>query len=167
MTPLMDWDADAIARLRVLWDEGHPTAEIGRRMGISKNAVVGKARRLGLEPRPSPIKSLGAEHLDSRGRRPRGVVVTAKASVANPAVPRERVPQEVRKPAPEEVRATLATVQVPARPPRAGPVRACQWPIGDPRAQDFRFCGEPTLAGRPYCKKCCRSAYAKAGADAA
>ena len=30
--------------------------EIGRRMGISKNAVVGKAHRLNLPARPSPIR---------------------------------------------------------------------------------------------------------------
>ena len=43
-------------RLRVLWAEGHSTSEIGRRMGITKNAVVGKAHRLDLPARPSPIR---------------------------------------------------------------------------------------------------------------
>uniref|UniRef100_UPI001F17305C GcrA family cell cycle regulator n=1 Tax=Roseomonas sp. 18066 TaxID=2681412 RepID=UPI001F17305C len=52
----MDWTAEAIDALRALWAEGHSTAEIGRRMGISKNAVVGKAHRLNLPPRPSPIR---------------------------------------------------------------------------------------------------------------
>ena len=52
-----DWTDDAtIATLRRLWSEGHSTAEIGRRMGISKNAVVGKAHRLDLPGRRSPIK---------------------------------------------------------------------------------------------------------------
>ena len=45
----------AIGVLRALWDEGHSTAEIGWRMGLSKNAVVGKAHRLNLRARPSPI----------------------------------------------------------------------------------------------------------------
>ncbi|MEN0076338.1 MAG: GcrA family cell cycle regulator, partial [Paracraurococcus sp.] len=52
----MDWTAEAIDQLRSLWAEGHSTAEIGRRMGISKNAVVGKAHRLNLPARPSPIR---------------------------------------------------------------------------------------------------------------
>ena len=52
----MDWTAEAIERLKALWAEGHSTAEIGRRMGISKNAVVGKAHRLNLPARPSPIR---------------------------------------------------------------------------------------------------------------
>src|SRR3954465_1422740 len=52
----MDWTAEAIDQLRGLWAEGHSTAEIGRRMGVSKNAVVGKAHRLNLPARPSPIR---------------------------------------------------------------------------------------------------------------
>ena len=27
----------------------------------------------------------------------------------------------------------------------------CRWPIGDPREEDFHFCGAPQAAGRPYC----------------
>ena len=52
----MEWNEEAITRLRALWDEGLSTAEIGRRMNVSKNAVVGKAHRLGLVARPSPIR---------------------------------------------------------------------------------------------------------------
>ena len=52
----MDWTEDAITTLRQLWSEGLSTAEIGRRMGISKSAVVGKAHRLNLAARPSPIR---------------------------------------------------------------------------------------------------------------
>ena len=43
MTASIDWSDDTIIRLRTLWDEGHSTAEIGRRMGVTKNAIVGKA----------------------------------------------------------------------------------------------------------------------------
>ena len=52
----MDWTAQAIEQLKALWAEGHSTAEIGRRMGVSKNAIVGKAHRLNLPARPSPIR---------------------------------------------------------------------------------------------------------------
>jgi GcrA cell cycle regulator len=61
----MDWTAEAIEALRGFWAEGHSTAEIGRRMGISKNAVVGKAHRLNLPPRPSPIRRDGEGRLPS------------------------------------------------------------------------------------------------------
>ncbi|MGH6973165.1 MAG: GcrA family cell cycle regulator, partial [Stellaceae bacterium] len=37
------WSAELVQNLARLWDEGHSTAEIGRRLGVSKNAVVGKA----------------------------------------------------------------------------------------------------------------------------
>lgn len=52
----MEWAEETVARLRMLWDEGFSTAEIGRRLGVSKNAVVGKAHRLDLPARPSPIR---------------------------------------------------------------------------------------------------------------
>jgi GcrA cell cycle regulator len=41
--------------LRKLWAEGHPTAEIGRRMKLTKNSVVNRADRIGLPRRASPI----------------------------------------------------------------------------------------------------------------
>lgn len=51
-----EWPPERIEQLRALWAEGLSTAEIGRRMGCGKNAIVGKAHRLFLPPRPSPIK---------------------------------------------------------------------------------------------------------------
>ena len=52
----MVWTDERIEELKVLWAEGLTTGEIGKRLGVSKNAVVGKAHRLGLKGRPSPIK---------------------------------------------------------------------------------------------------------------
>lgn len=56
----MEWTEETISRLRALWDEGLSTAEIGRQLSITKNAVVGKAHRLGLPSRPSPIRRASA-----------------------------------------------------------------------------------------------------------
>ena len=50
------WTPERVEQLGSLWSEGLSTAEIGRRLGLSKNAVVGKAHRLCLPPRPSPVK---------------------------------------------------------------------------------------------------------------
>jgi GcrA cell cycle regulator len=50
------WTPELIEQLAVFWKQGLSTAEIGRRLGVSKNAVVGKAHRLLLDPRPSPLK---------------------------------------------------------------------------------------------------------------
>jgi len=52
----MYWTDEKIARLKKLWSEGLTTAAIGKQLGVSKNAVVGKVHRLGLEGRSSPIK---------------------------------------------------------------------------------------------------------------
>ena len=52
-----EWTDDTIRELRQIWSEGHSTAEIGRRMGVTKNTVVGQAHRLDLPARPSPMIS--------------------------------------------------------------------------------------------------------------
>ena len=52
----MGWTDEKIKRLKKLWSEGLTTGTIGKRLGITKNAVVGKAHRLGLKSRVSPIK---------------------------------------------------------------------------------------------------------------
>ena len=53
------WNDEQVGQLRIFWDEGHSTAEIGRRIQMSKNAVIGKADRIGLS-RPSPLKPKGS-----------------------------------------------------------------------------------------------------------
>lgn len=52
----MAWTDKMVEELKKLWDMGITTGEIGKRLGISKNSIVGKVHRLGLEGRPSPIK---------------------------------------------------------------------------------------------------------------
>ena len=50
------WTQERIDRLIQLWEEGITTAEIGRALGITKNAVIGKVHRLSLVPRVVPQK---------------------------------------------------------------------------------------------------------------
>lgn len=57
----MFWTPEAIRTLKKLWDRGKSTIEIGKELGISKNAVVGKAHRLGLNNRESPMRRLRKE----------------------------------------------------------------------------------------------------------
>ena len=38
-------------------------------------------------------------------------------------------------------------------------INTCRWPIGDPKDEDFHFCGEPTVTGKPYCLAHCQEAY--------
>lgn len=54
----MSWTPEKIKQLKKLWQKGKSTVEIGKELGMSKNAVVGKVHRLGLDSRPSPIKKV-------------------------------------------------------------------------------------------------------------
>jgi GcrA cell cycle regulator len=40
----------------------------------------------------------------------------------------------------------------------------CRWPIGDPRHEDFHFCGAQQVVGRPYCTEHCAQSYEAAKA---
>ena len=51
-----EWTPERTEALVKLWEQGLPTAEIGQRLGVTKNAVIGKVHRLGLPKRQSPIK---------------------------------------------------------------------------------------------------------------
>ena len=53
----MSWTDEKVAKLKELWGKGNTAAQIASIIGgISRNAVIGKAHRLGLSSRPSPIK---------------------------------------------------------------------------------------------------------------
>lgn len=151
-----DWTDAAIGRLRTLWAEGHSTAEIGRRLGITKNSVVGKSHRLDLPARPSPIRQDGPRQ-PPRPRRLRGPTLPSLQSLPAPAPTHEEATRAAPAPAPAAPRApdTMATLQPPSgRQP-------CCWPIGEPGTASFRFCSEPNLAGKPYCPDHSLLAYRK------
>jgi len=175
----MDWMTEQIVELRALWDEGHSVAEIGRRMGLSKNAVVGKAHRLDLPARESPIRVAGS------GARPRQY--KPKRAGKNTLPPMDSVPPAERtpggrtpqpashkgprpvqrpsrkptKPKPKRIKAP-AQAPAPSAPAVAAPAKhLCCWPIGDPGTRDFRFCGAPAKPGKPYCQQHCDLAYQK------
>ncbi len=156
-TDKMDWCDATIARLRQLWDEGHPTAEIGRRLGTSKNAVVGKAHRLDLPNRKSPIKRGGPARPRPTPTRPK-VPKLAEIMPLTVAVPATNAPQALPQPDPPEPKPAAAEPRA-LRPQASKP---CCWPIGDPGTTGFRFCDQPALAGKPYCEEHSRKAYAPA-----
>ena len=158
------WNEDRVGALRRLWDEGHATAEIGRRLRVSKNAIVGKAHRLDLEARPDPIRrsgrtkqrpdpSLPPVAKAPEIRRPAAVSVATCA----PAHPKETKPAAagvaaVQRLAPEK------RPWEPCRPLRIGTASCC-WPIGEPGTRTFRFCDDLALAGKPYCEEHAKLAY--------
>ena len=53
------WDEDKLNKLRKLWDDGLPITKIGNEIGVSRNAIAGKAHRMGLPKRNSPISKSG------------------------------------------------------------------------------------------------------------
>jgi GcrA cell cycle regulator len=149
----MEWSSERIEQLRSLWQDGLSASQIAANLGgITRNAVIGKAHRLGLTGRPSPIKN-----------RPVGI-----------ARPKPQRRPRVERPAVPRVAAASAPVHVHrAEPPQPvveiddGPGatiltltdRVCKWPIGDPRHPDFHFCGRASAEGLPYCADHARRAY--------
>ena len=159
----MDWNDETIARLRQLWADGHSTAEIGRRMGVSKNSVVGKAHRLDLTGRPSPIRRTitGETVLQAPSpRRMTGPTLPSLASMPASGVPAPRVPTSpaVSAPAPQPVIPPPALRAVATRSAR---LVSCCWPIGEPGTKTFRFCDSDAAGGKPYCAEHAQIAYVK------
>ena len=62
------WNEDRLVMLRELWAEGVSVTQIGRALGVTRNAVVGKAQRLGLPRRRSPIPEVAAPAVKGRRR---------------------------------------------------------------------------------------------------
>jgi GcrA cell cycle regulator len=169
----MEWNDETIVRLRTLWNEGLSTAEIGRRMGVSKNAVVGKAHRLGLPARPSPIRRDASGTASPRPAAPRRVVGPTLPPLAATLPPPDDMRAEPRpsaKPSVAEPRVAVpaaaaapgaAATPVRAVAPRPTRMVACCWPIGEPGTKSFRFCDEGALPGKPYCGEHAQLAYVK------
>jgi GcrA cell cycle regulator len=159
----MEWSEETIIRLRELWSEGHSTAEIGRRLGVSKNAIVGKAHRLDLAARPSPIRRGGSGTPTPRRSTPR--------RVAGPTLPPLTSTTTVPLTAPTVVPIVATPKPVPPTPrvhaiphpaPRSyGRVITCCWPIGEPGTRNFRFCDVESVPGKPYCTDHAQVAYVK------
>ena len=141
------WDAVALAKLRDLWAEGHSTAEIGRRLGTTKNAIVGKAHRLNLPSRPSPIRYHDPDRKAVARPAPRAVGPTLPplpslaealpyAEVSEP----ERIPQATRerlgtilaRPVHIAVAQPPASPRVVWTPPKPRPVRIAPPPPATP-----------------------------------
>ena len=130
-----DWSEAELARLPVLWGEGHSTAEIGRRMGRTKSSIVGKAQRLGLDGRPSPI---------GRGNCGLG------AAPAKPYVPKAKPLREGAKTLPPLSVVAALPVDI-FKPRKRG---GCLWPAwADHERPTHVYCGDPVAyAGEPYCQ---------------
>lgn len=101
----MSWTDERIEQLRSMWEKGLTASQIADELGgVSRNAVIGKAHRLGLKSRPSPVKAT-----DKVSKPPKAPAVPKPASpiqaprAAAPAAPRPiaSAPKPDPKPAAE------------------------------------------------------------------
>ena len=165
-----NWTEDRVELLRKLWTDGLSASQIAAQMGgVSRNAVIGKVHRLKLSGRgkttsSAPRVKKAAAPVAPRSNAPRSggggggrvsshshaIGATAlKADYQVDAVSArvlEFVPALV---APEPKRIALTELSE----------RTCKWPIGDPLAQDFAFCGHESGDNGPYCQFHAKLAY--------
>ena len=95
----MSWTDERIDRLKALWLQGMTASQIADELGgVSRNAVIGKAHRLGLQSRPSPVKHEHEGEIAEATPKPKEKRVEASAPATEPAAePRP----EPRRSAPE------------------------------------------------------------------
>ncbi|HEX8620536.1 MAG TPA: GcrA family cell cycle regulator [Allosphingosinicella sp.] len=89
----MSWTDERIDRLKELWTQGMTASQIADELGgVSRNAVIGKAHRLGLQSRPSPVKP----NEEPAGAAPAAPwePVAASPAAAPPAAEAEPEPRE-------------------------------------------------------------------------
>lgn len=124
----MAWSKERVEVLKKLWAEGLSASQIARTMGdVTRNAVIGKVHRLGLSGRATTSRK-------DRVRRATIPKPQPKPVVAEPVSVKEAT-------LPGGDFATVMTLN--------GVM--CRWPIGDPGASDFHFCGNAVEDGGPYC----------------
>ena len=127
----MSWTDERIEQLRQMWERGMTASQIAEELGgVSRNAVIGKAHRLGLQARPSPVKAADTTRTAAAAAQPRKAPspAAAKAPVATPEparatkAPAKPVqPVEALAPStpqPEEETAQQPAVDAPVRPPQ-------------------------------------------------
>ena len=119
----MSWTDERIDTLRNLWEKGLTASQIAESLGgVSRNAVIGKAHRLGLKARPSPVKAAEGS-APPRPAKTAAKPVAARAPVARPAAAKP-VPSVERAPvraAPERPAVTDRPVAAASPAPQAAP----------------------------------------------
>ena len=88
----MSWTDERIDRLKTMWEKGLTASQIADELGgVSRNAVIGKAHRLGLKSRPSPVKANDGETKPAPKPKAKPVEKAAAPRASAPsAAPTER-----------------------------------------------------------------------------
>ena len=180
----MSWTDERIATLTKMWESGATASQIADELGgVSRNAVIGKAHRLGLKARPSPVKANEPKPAPPVEREPDedGEAFAATTEIPSQPLPnrepdRPRVvsvgPGGFLRQGPGDQQAPIPPAPprrlVPAKPsPEMADKtsllelndRVCRWPMGHPGEPDFHFCGVKVNPGFPYCVEHCGRAY--------
>ena len=163
------WDNATLKKLKALTGKGLSTSEIGKRLGMSKNAIVGKLNRLGWNAKAGGATA-GAEK-KAEVKKPDDKPVVAKKTTAKKSEPAKKtsVKVTVTKTTPKvaeaktDAKTTAKNLAMHQRIIQHSLAMAnlkpnqCRWPIGDP--EHFHFCGETVFIGKPYCYEHCKQAY--------
>ena len=113
----MSWTDERIDRLKAMWSQGLTASQIADDLGgVSRNAVIGKAHRLGLDSRPSPVKQGEEKEKKAKAAPATKPTAAAKPAVAVPATPAAKKAEP--KPAPTPRSAAPAPAAPPAPPVR-------------------------------------------------
>ena len=139
----MSWNQQKVDDLKKLWNEGVATSRIGEQLGFTKNAVIGKAFRLGLERRQNSRKKTAQSQSVSSVTMYRETSVTGNSQITpKREVTRRREKFSFKK-------SIVGT----------GNFKSCQWPIGDPLEEGFHYCGGQNIPTKPYCIEHYKKAY--------
>ncbi len=175
-----DWNQATLGKLKALLQKGLSTAEIGKKLGMSKNAVVGKLNRLGWNAKAlaesgkpaarkaAPVKPAVSTKKLAAQISKKKPVETPKKEVSKKTVPAQNAkaaPQSNSKKPVETLKTNSKTLAMHQRIIQHSLEMAnlrpdqCRWPIGDPDSERFHFCGKPVFVGKPYCYDHCLQAY--------
>ncbi len=107
----MSWTEERIDTLKTMWEGGQTASQIAEALGgVSRNAVIGKAHRLGLQSRPSPVVS--KEEARAAAEKASAAAAPAPVAAAAPPPPPEPKPEPRPKP----------VAAAPVAPPPPAPV---------------------------------------------
>jgi len=146
----INWTEAMETELSELWKSGMKTAEIAKEMKVGKNSLIGKASRLGLKRRESPIVK--------NSKKPKKI--KKKRLKATRQLPRNLNDIKIKKCRPfEHCEISLKAYGKGKKLVDLGRDE-CHWPIGDPKDDDFIFCGGK-IEGGNYCPNHNSIAYRK------
>lgn len=154
----MNWTDERIEDLKTLWSDGLSCSQIAESLGgITRNAVIGKVTRLGLDkrkPHGNERSSWQRQPVRTGKRGQDGGLAFRLLKAQRPKIEQPQpIPMTQDQDIPIEQRKTLLELTN----------ETCKWPVGDPGKPDFFFCGGESVPGLPYCIHHGRVAYAGYG----